>query len=263
MLQPSFVPGLTITADYFNIEIEDAITTISLNQAFDLCFNEVQNLASPQCAAFVGIRDSSGSFTRTNPPLQGGANIASFETSGIDLELSYDTSIPFSLLTDTGEQRLNLSFLGTWTDDFIIRPDASDPTTEFQCSGRFDGNCGQPLPEFKWTSRASFIDGPLTTSIRWRHLDGVEDEAGDERIDNYDLIDLTFSFVASERLVLNVGVNNIFDTLPDTPVFNAAGQVTNDVNSLLLGTNSEQANTYPSVYDVLGRDFFVSASFKF
>lgn len=263
VLQPSFVPGLTITADYFNIEIEDAITTISLNQAFDLCFNEVQNLASPQCAAFVGIRDSSGSFTRTNPPLQGGANIASFETSGIDLELSYDTSIPFSLLTDTGEQRLNLSFLGTWTDDFIIRPDASDPTTEFQCSGRFDGNCGQPLPEFKWTSRASFIDGPLTTSIRWRHLDGVEDEAGDERIDNYDLIDLTFSFVASERLVLNVGVNNIFDTLPDTPVFNAAGQVTNDVNSLLLGTNSEQANTYPSVYDVLGRDFFVSASFKF
>lgn len=269
VLQPTFIPGLTITADYFDISIEDAISTISLQTAFDICFgaNGSQNLASPQCATFGGLRDADGAFTRVNPPLQGGANIAEIGVSGIDLEFSYGTSIPFSLLTDTGEQRVNLSFLGTWTESSTFRPIAGDPT-QFECSGFFSGNCGEPTPEYKWTSRASFIDGPLTSSVRWRHLDGVDEEGDDdgslrERINSYDLIDLTFSFDATENLALTLGVNNIFDTLPDDPVFDAAGNVINDTNSLLQGFAQEQANTYPSTYDVLGRDYFVSARLKF
>ena len=59
------------------------------------------------------------------------------------------------------------------------------------------------------------------------------------------------------------GMANIFDTLPSTPILNTGLRVTNDVNSLLLGDNQEQANTYPSTYDVLGRDFFISASYRF
>ena len=124
----------------------------------------------------------------------------------------------------------------------------------------------------RWTSRASFIDGPLTTSIRWRHLSSVDDDndgvdysefGGSESIDSYDLIDLSFAFDVTEQFSIAMGVNNLFDTLPDTPIFNAAGEVINDTNSLLLGDNQEQANTYPGTYDVLGRDFFVSAAFKF
>ena len=264
VLQPSFVPGLTITADYFDIEIEDAIDTIGLQTAFDICFEQVQNLAAPQCAGFVGIRDASGAFTRVNPPLQGGANIASLGVSGIDLEVNYGLDLPFSVFTDTGEQRLDLSFLGTWNESAFSRPDASNPAVEFECAGFFGGNCGEPTPEFKWTSRASFIDGPVTTSLRWRHLDGVEQEGNPaESIDSYDLLDLTFSFAASERFVINFGVNNLFDTLPTTPILDAGLNVVNDVNSLLLGFEQEQANTYPSTFDVLGRDFFVSASYRF
>ena len=141
-----------------------------------------------------------------------------------------------------------------------------------ECAGRFGATCGEPTPEFKGTSRASFIDGPVTTSLRWRHVGSVTDDDdtldytqfnGVEKIDAYDLLDLTFSYAASEALTLSVGVNNLFDTLPGTPLFDANGIVTNRPNSLLLGDNQEQANTYPSTYDVLGRDFFVSAMIKF
>ena len=31
----------------------------------------------------------------------------------------------------------------------------------------------------------------------------------------------------------------------------------------MLGSNQEQSNTYPGVYDVLGRDFFVAVRFNF
>ena len=102
--------------------------------------------------------------------------------------------------------------------------------------------------------------------MRWRHLSSVDDDtlSGDQ-IDAYDLIDLTFAAAVSEQFSINFGVTNLFDTLPDTPQFDANGIVLNpdQNNSLLLGDSQEQANTFPSTYDVLGRRYFVSAAFKF
>jgi outer membrane receptor protein involved in Fe transport len=60
------------------------------------------------------------------------------------------------------------------------------------------------------------------------------------------LFDLAFSLDATDQVSFSFGVNNLFDKKPQ-----------------LIGDNQEQANTYPSVYDVLGRDYFVSASFRF
>ncbi len=273
VLQPSFVPGLTITADYFDIEIEDAISTISLGQSFDLCFQQVQDQNDPACDpffAFGPIRNAAGQITVDSPPTLGGQNVATFSVSGIDVEMNYSTTIPFSLLTDSGEQDLNLSFLGTWSES--SRVVAFPGATPVECSGQFAGDCGEPTPSFKWTSRASFTDGPLTTSIRYRHLSGVDDQDdtvdyaafnGRERINAYDLVDLTFSFKASDQLTISLGATNLFDTLPSAPEFDANGFVTNSPNALLLGDNQEQANTYPSTYDVLGRRFFASAAIKF
>lgn len=274
VLQPTFLPGLTVTADYYNIEIEDAITTISLQQLFDLCFDQVQDVDAVSCQPFFAngdIRESSA-ITTLNPPSLIGQNVALLTRSGIDLEVSYTTMIPFSLFSDTGEQDLNLSFLGSWTESSTFLP--IEGADEVECAGFFGTNCGEPTPEYKWTSRASFIDGPVTTSVRWRHLSSTEERDpsaaafaggfGITDLNSYDLIDLTFSFEANESLTVTAGVNNLFDTLPDAPVFLANGNLDLERdNDLLLGDNQEQANTYPSTFDVLGRDFFVSVNLKF
>jgi iron complex outermembrane recepter protein len=277
VLQPAFVPGLTITADYFDIQVDNAITTIGLQTALDLCFGgngraPAASINAPNCANFVGTREANGSFDRQNAPVLGGANIASLGVSGVDLEVAYTSSLPFSLFTDTGEQRVNLTFLGTWTESSFFVPDVANPDAVIECAGQFGLTCGEPTPEFKWTSRASFIDGPVTTSIAWRHVSAVGDDDADtnyaafngvETIEAYDLIDLSFGFDIYENFSMNIGVNNLFNTLPDTPVFDANGNVVGRPNSLLLGDNQEQANTYPSTYDVLGRRYFVSGTFKF
>ncbi len=272
ILQPRFIPGLTITADYFNITVEGAIATFGggLNNALNTCYNVVQSISAPECQIFAnGARNNAGIIDVSNPPLLIQANTASLETSGIDVELNYTMTIPFSLLTDTGEQRLGLNFLGTWTDKFDSTPALGLPTNE--CAGRFGNTCGSPIPKYKWTSRASFMDGPMTTSIRWRHLGAVRDDDdstdytafnGVERIDAYDLIDLTLAFDINENATFTFGVNNVFNTLPFTPSFNG-NIVDGRDNNLLLGDNQEQANTYPSIYDVIGRDFFASVAFKF
>jgi len=276
VIQPTAVPGLTITADYFDITIEDAITTVGLQTQFDLCFgaNGARDLNDPACLPFVGTRNASGIITTAAPPRLGGQNVAEFSVAGVDLEINYTTDVGFSLLGEE-DSRLNFNFLGTWTDESSFVPLAG--ANRVECAGLFAGQCGEPTPEYKWTSRLSWIDGPLTTSLRWRHLDSVTSEDipldangstyatfnGIDTISSYDLFDLTLSVEASENVTITAGINNLFNKLPGAPEFDANGFVTNRPNSLLLGDNQEQANTYPSTYDVLGRDFFISAAFSF
>ncbi|NNC52368.1 MAG: TonB-dependent receptor [Erythrobacter sp.] len=275
VLQPTFIPGLTITADYFDIQIDDAISTISLQQTLDLCFNQIQDPNATSCAPFFPnggtLRNPSGAIVTGNPPALGALNVASLGVKGVDLQVNYTTTIPFSLMTDTGEQTVNLNFLGTWTDSAFF--EAFPGADVIECAGQFGQTCGEPTASYKWTSRLSFVDGPLTTSVRWRHLSGVADDDdsvdyaafnGVERIPAYDLFDLTFSFDVTEQFTLAMGVNNLLDKLPQAPEFAPGGiVVTNANDGTRLGDNQEQANTYPSTYDVLGRDFFVSANFKF
>jgi outer membrane receptor protein involved in Fe transport len=270
VLEPSFIPGLTVTADYFDITIEDAIITLAFQDSLDLCFIEAQDLSDPRCAPFRGTRDASGSFSRNNLPLQGDANIGELSTSGVDLVVNYNTDLGFSLLSDD-VARLNVNFIGTWTDENNLRPDPTDPTVVTRCAGQFGLTCGNPQATFKWVSRVSYIEGPMTVSTRWRHLSGTdvddpipgEEDGLGQFINAYDLIDLTLRFDATETFTITAGVNNLFDTLPSTPVFEN-GVVVNDTNSLLVGDdNSEQANTFPSTFDVLGRDFFVGVQFRF
>ncbi|RMF81422.1 MAG: TonB-dependent receptor, partial [Planctomycetota bacterium] len=235
VLQPSMIPGLTITADYFDIKIKDAISVQggSLQGLLDLCYLQIQDINSEPCQAFVGKRDAGGAITVDNPPLVSNANIAELFVKGIDAEINYTTSVPFALIGD-GESRLNFNLLGTWTDKSGFVPVVGLPDT-VECAGRFAGQCGEPTPEWKWFSRLSWIDGPLTTSLRWRHLGSVVSEDsvlvdavngidyaafnGVNKISSYDLFDLSFAFEVNENLSLNFGVNNLFDKLPGTPQF--------------------------------------------
>jgi len=271
VLQPTFLSGLTITADYYNIEVDDFITIAGggLQGLLNLCYSG-GDANSVLCQPFIGIRDADGRIEVGDPPLIAGINAANLSTSGVDLQINYRSDLPFSLWTDSGSSRFDLNFNGTWTDKYDFTPVVGLPDVD-ECAGRFGGNCGQPISSFKWASRLTWIDGPVTTSVRWRHLSAVDDADdqvdytafnGIERISAYDLFDLTFSVEATENVVFSLGVNNIFDTLPGTPTFNGI-QVSNRPNSLLLGDNQEQANTFPSVYDVLGRDFFASVAFSF
>ncbi len=273
VLTPQFIPGLTITADYYDILVEGAIATAGggLQNSFDLCYGTIQDINNPICQIFVGTRNSDGAITVASPPLISQANLAEFGVSGIDLQINYGFDLPFSLFTSGGVSDFNINFLGTWTESSYSNA-IPGVTAVVECAAQFGFTCGDPTAAFKWTSRFSWVDGPFTMSTRWRHLSAVDDDDpsvdyaafnGVERISAYDLIDLTFSFEANEHLTLTLGVNNLFDTLPGTPEFDAGGVVTNRPNSLLLGSNQEQANTYPSTYDVLGRDFFASARIRF
>lgn len=247
------LPGLSLTLDYYNIKLKNAIDTYGggLNSALDICYNVDQNINSPYCQVFLGFRDGDGRLQDVGfGPTLLNANTGAIRTEGFDLQASYNQRLGMSLWGND-QSRLNFSFIGTYLKKFEVQPSADNPAST-DCRGLFGiGLCGNPRPKYKWTSRLSWIDGAVTTSVRWRHIGKVRDDDPEkvfsaESIKAFDFFDAAVSFDVSDSLNISAGVNNMFDTRPPR-----------------LGSNQEQANTYPGVYDVLGRDYFVSARIRF
>jgi outer membrane receptor protein involved in Fe transport len=204
-------------------------------------------------SAICGLisRDNQGIIS--GPPFvvtASNANLAKLTTNGIDFQVDYNLPLQFSLF-GAEQSKLSFFFLGTYSDENNFTPLVDLPEDVVRCAGKFGLNCGNPTPRWKWSSRLSLIDGPGTISLRWRHLGKVTDDDDEtdyvvERIKAHDLFDLSFGFDINDNFTMNMGVNNLFDKKPP-----------------IIGSNQEQANTYPGVYDVIGRDYFVSASFRF
>ncbi len=89
VLQPRFIPGLSISADYYNIELRDAIASVSLTNLLNLCVDS-PDLNNPYCAQITRAPGSNAASAgkvigfRLVPQ-----NSASFKTSGIDFALNY------------------------------------------------------------------------------------------------------------------------------------------------------------------------------
>ncbi len=175
VFRPSFAPGLNITVDYFNIKVEDYISTLGggLAGTLNLCYNVIKNPNSAVCGLIS--RDSQGIIS--GPPFvvsANNANLASLKTRGVDFQLDYATRMGFGLFGD--ESRLAFSLLATYTDNYTFTPLVDLPDDNVQCAGRFGLNCDNPIPKWKANSRLSWIDGPITTSVRWRYVGPTRDD---------------------------------------------------------------------------------------
>ena len=249
VIRPSFIPRLNIAIDYYDIRVLNTISVAGGGVAniLDLCYNVIADASSPLCGLIN--RDSQGAISgggvfvvqATN------ANLARLDTEGVDFQLDYSYPLNFGLMGPNS--RLSFFFMGNYTKENSFTPIVG-LNSVVECAGKYGLNCDDPTPRWKWSSRLSWMDGPLTTSLRWRHIGGTEDDDPDtdfvtDDLEAVDYFDLAFSFNVTDNATLNFGINNLFDKKPP-----------------ILGSNAEQANTYPSTYDVLGRDFFVSANFR-
>jgi outer membrane receptor protein involved in Fe transport len=256
VIQPTFVPRLNITVDYFNIVIDGTIGTLGggFANSIDFCFNTIRNPNDQLCQPFFGSRNPvNGALGETaggRNPLIGSANVGKLENSGVDFQVDYS----FPLFGGD----VSLFYLATWTEKLRNTPLLLVPERVNINEGTF-GN-----PEFRHNLRVSYAKGPILASVRWRHEGGTQDFridntfSGIDRvgtapdalptpfISDYNYFDLALSADITESLQLNAGVNNLFDKQPP-----------------ILGAAQEQANTLPSFFDVLGRDFFVGVNFRF
>jgi outer membrane receptor protein involved in Fe transport len=274
VFQPDFVPGLSLSVDYYNIVVTDAITAPAPADAIRACFgpdplNPAAGASLTQACTSIRRSASTGQLSGDPVAVPGlflpTTNQGRLETSGVDFTANYRRDLGFA--------GLDLNFVLNWTAESKFQAIAGLSVNR-DCVGLYSSNCGSPgnggtiQPEWQWSMRTTFTFGDIDLSLLWRHIDGSEYEFADtnplfrgtipgfgevdfNRIPTYDYFDLTGRFAINEHLTVTLGVQNLFDKQPPL-VGNTAGT-----------TTFNSGNTYPSTYDALGRRFVASARVRF
>jgi iron complex outermembrane receptor protein len=245
VFKPTFFPGFTASVDYWNIKIDNYISRVGTSNIGTACFtNQVQ--------AFCNLitRNAVGQIERIDDR---NANSGGLKTAGIDVNVNYSRRLD-SLFGVEGV-RFGLSFAGTWLEKYDFTPVVGLSLVN-NCAGRFGRNCGAPTPEWKHSARVTAGTDVTRLSFQWRYLSSVRDDNNAftyavERLPSKSYFDLTVSASPTDNFDLSLGVSNLFDTQP--PLLASAQS----------GGSGEQTNTFPTVYDVMGRSFFVSAKLKY
>ena len=101
VLKPRFVPGLTISVDYYNIKVKDVIASLGAQDIVNLCYDS-PSLNNPYCAQFSRNK-TAGLGPGGEQPYQiiegslvsGGINFAKRQVRGIDVDVSYQHAFDF------------------------------------------------------------------------------------------------------------------------------------------------------------------------
>ncbi|MBZ6379632.1 MULTISPECIES: TonB-dependent receptor domain-containing protein [Pacificimonas] len=212
VLQPRFVPGLALTVDYYDIKIDDAISTLDSQDVVDNCYDSAE-FPNDFCDSFTRNQDPSSPqyLGFTSLTLQS-INFVSIETAGIDASASYNLMV--------GEFDIGLSATASWVDKLDFFFDPTDDTA-------IDNELGEiQRPEWSGRGTASLGYGPFKLSYTLKYFG--EQALGDVEIDTYraqfgeaGLVDEFFVHdiaasvdIVEDQFSIYGGINNLTDEDP-------------------------------------------------
>jgi iron complex outermembrane recepter protein len=260
VLQPHFVPNLTLSFDYFNIKIKDVIAPIGGDTILLGC------IANNQFCNDVH-RGPGGSLwlSVTGYVTDLAVNEGQLNTSGVDAKASYRQP-----LSSFGS--LLFSLEGTYLKDLQTTPVPGGAS--YDCKDFYGGTCGAGNPSWRsvfnltWSTPWDALD----LNLRWRYFGSDTTELTStspllkgtpylplSHIPAYSWFDLTASFNVYKTVRLELGVNNIADKAPPLAVGSDCSTTSGGGNS---GANCN-GNTFPGVYDAMGRYLFATITAQF
>ena len=250
---PTFIRGLTLSADYYDIDIGGAIASYSAQSILDNCFAET---GTPFFCNFVN-RTGTGGATQVNSVSVQLLNIAGIRTRGLDLAATYRTRI--------GSGELTLRGMASYVKDLIF-DDGTGAAPRFNSAGviqslggRIDRagsvggtafTAGQQLsatntPSWTATGSVTWSQDPVTINLQGRYIGGGKFDAtlvgpgdeyydpaspisiGNNRVESRFYLDLSTQFDVikdgKRKLQFYFNVNNLLDKEPPFPVVAIAG----------------------------------------
>jgi len=239
--QPAF-ERLSFSLDYFRIKVDDAIDSLDIQTVVQRCFN--RDGANPTydannlwCQLFERNQDNGG--------VEGAEltdrNVALLRVDGIDFTVNW--GLP------AGPGDLGLALVGTWLngneEQTLIT--SFDPSDDF--AGTIGQQTGEGLPEWKVTLQATYEWREFQFIMTNRyissmvHRNTVTGGAGDSVKSTY-YTDLAARYDLRDGVSLRVGVNNLMNQQPR------------------LFSPNVQSSTDPSMFDILGRRYFVGLNWR-
>lgn len=253
VLTPEWLPQWNLTADYYDIKIENAIERLAGGAlgTLNACFSSL-DINSEFCQTF-SRSPSNYEIVDFRVPL---ANVGALRTSGIDLATNYTWSFDGFGLGGQGS-RLNVALLATWVERNTFQANPAAPVVDRV--GTVGGDTPS-IPEWRGNAQLNWTTGGLNVVWMTQYLSSVKDRKYANAIDAgrpdpragianptvpaYWYHNLNAAYKTG-GLTFNVGVRNLFDK-----------------QAPLLSSPIE-GNTDGNTYDVIGRFFYTGISYRF
>ncbi|MEQ9505835.1 MAG: TonB-dependent receptor [Hyphomonas sp.] len=245
----SFVESLGLTVDYWSYELTDVIAAVGASTIVQRCFN--RDGANPTfdpsnswCQLFQ--RDAlDGGVVRLE---QFSQNQAFIETSGVDITARWGLDLA-DIGADVGS--LNWNLVATWVEKYTTQTTDVDPVYDFV--GTIGSGTGGSTPEWKFTLNTNYSNDDLSLNLAARYIQDMvhaNTVTGGSPVTNTSVnstwyLDLNGTYALTDNIDLRGGINNLLDQEPR------------------LYSPNVQANTDPSLYDVIGRSAFVGVKLRF
>lgn len=246
VITPRFIPGLTLTADWYRIQVANAINSAPREDTVKECLLDT---ASPSCALVQRL--GTGYITRIDAI---NINTGGFLTSGIDVSLNYQTEIE-------GFARIGLG--ANWNHLLQHKRKPSNASAYIDEKGQLQDANGERLGsgfEDRVTFTTTLTRGAFSLSWTGRYFSAIKDtldpaNAPDPETNNvpskfYNDFQARFEVGEDRKLEFYLGVDNAFDVGPPLLPNGATA-------SGLIGGETAQE------YDTLGRFFYAGVRAKF
>lgn len=257
VVTPRILPGFNLSLDYFDIKVDNLIGRIGAQNVLDACYTA----SNAQACSQIKRDPATGSFWLNEGHVADtNVNIGGVRTSGIDVNANYGFDLERLGAPSYGS--LAFSFAGTWLKKLETDTGLGLSNSVYDCAGFYANQCGVPNPEWRHRARATWVSPwNVDVSATWRYYGSVEiavlgadgslGNSGprlDRELEQRNYLDLALSWQATEKLKVRAGVNNVLDK--DPPLSASVGTTGNN-------------NTYPQLYDAMGRYMFVGVTATF
>lgn len=236
VFQPTFVSGLSVTVDYFDIQIKDAIRNIPGSTKLSVCYAS-PNLSHPFC--------SPSNFRRS--ALTGEVNFLSSQPSNAGKEVMQGVDFGIQYARDIGGLRAELDWNTTYLGKYEVTPFLGAAPIVFD--GHIGGgNGGYP----HWRSNAALTVSDENWNASWsvqmigkaKDFNAAPTAIG-STTSNVFYHYLQVAYRINEKANVAVGIDNVFDK--DAPFIQSW----------------TDANTDTMTYDLLGRRGYVRLQYTF
>jgi outer membrane receptor protein involved in Fe transport len=238
------------TADFYRIQVRDAIQTADVNEVIADCYNysgrNPTYVLTDSCKKI--FRQGSSITDLLGPSVDDTwkyENAGRISTSGLDASVGWGGTV--------GTGRLTTQLFWNHLLEFKSQGDPSFPAVDYSGTVPYFGaGFGQAFPRNRISLVNTFAHGRSNATVRYRLIGAMENRAsvvypGEAftGVPAVSYVDASFSHEIVKGLTLRAGLNNLFDKKP--PQYSP----------------NVQSGTDPSTYDVIGRRIFVQAVYRY
>ncbi len=253
----AWLDRLTISVDWYDIKIKDAIVSLTSNTIYEQCFN-ADGASNPGLTItgntfcdYINREVGTGGNRNARAPF---FNYGMIHTRGVDLQVDWSTPVPGVW----GPGLFALNSVVNYSNKYEVQATPTGAIVNYANSVNGGANSGNKF-KYRIYMTGTYSSGPASIGLRWKYFPATRDASAVlnpattlQGVKTHHEVDLFARWRLSRTYEFRAGIDNLFDANPEVANRNLGATT----------FNSAQGTTLLD-YDVLGRRFFVGVKARF